>query len=980
MPLTLVLGPANSAKAGEVLGAYTAAAPRGALLVVPTAADVEHYRGELANEGAVLGTVLTFSGLTREIVRRTGLVSRRLTALQRDRLLRRAIRGARLDVLRSSAESPGFLSAAGDLLGELERSLVTPQRFWRALEAWAAEDQRRGPFARELGSIYLAYASELERVGCLDPDLYAWRALDALRAAPAAWGADPVFFYGFDDLHPLQRDAVETLARVVGASVTVSLTYEAGRAALGARAEVVAELRQIAQRVLELPPLDEYYESESRAALHHLERELFEAPGEQVDPRAAIRLLEAGGERAEAELVAAEVLALLRAGVPAEEIVVVYRSLGRAAPVIERAFARYGIHPAIERQVSFGHTSLGRGLLALARCALLEDERTRPEDLLWYLRTPGMLERPELADALEARVRRECLRTAAQAREVLGWDLREIEALRDARDKAAALADQARRLFAAPHRARAPLLGVAEELDARALAAVLGAVAEVGELGETLSGEEVIELLEGLVVSAGGVVPAGAAPGAGRVLLAEPLAIRARRFRAVFVCGLQEGEFPLAPAPEPFLSDERRRELAACSGLRLRAVEDALARERYLFYACLSRATEQVILSYRSSDEEGNLALPSPFIADVSELLVPGWRERRRRRLLADVVWDEEEAPTVQQLTLARTAAEGASTNGLGMGVGGPASLEARTLSERAMRDVRHRHILSARALESYADCPMKWLVESELQPSGLEPDPDPLARGSYMHTVLEQVLRRLGGPLTPQSLPDALGLLEEVLGELDPPVPPGRPGFLRAIASRSVEADLRRYLEHEAATGCGWRPGELELRFGFEDEDRSLGPAGIGEGAERILLRGMIDRLDVDPAGGGRAIVWDYKSGRSAPKHRGSRWASDRSLQVALYMLAVRDLLGLEPIGGLYQPLAGESLCARGIFLKDSPPAGGLAERDGREPEELQAELEHAARTATSLAARLRSGEVLPCPQTCSADGCRHPGICRSR
>ena len=37
-----------------------------------------------------------------------------------------------------------------------------------------------------------------------------------------------MFFYGFDDLHPLERDAIETLARVAGAEVTVSLTYEAG--------------------------------------------------------------------------------------------------------------------------------------------------------------------------------------------------------------------------------------------------------------------------------------------------------------------------------------------------------------------------------------------------------------------------------------------------------------------------------------------------------------------------------------------------------------------------------------------------------------------------------------------------------------------------------------------------------------------------------------------------------------------------------
>src|SRR5262249_47540888 len=147
------------------------------------------------------------------------------------------------------------------------------------------------------------------------------RALDVLRAAPGRWGPEPVFFYGFDDLHPLERDAIETLSRVVGAEVTVSLTYEPGRPALSARAEVVEELRPLAEHVLQLPASGDHYAPASRAILHHLVRRLFElsptrpAP-ERVEPGEAVALHEAGGELAEAELAAAEVLDLLRAGVP----------------------------------------------------------------------------------------------------------------------------------------------------------------------------------------------------------------------------------------------------------------------------------------------------------------------------------------------------------------------------------------------------------------------------------------------------------------------------------------------------------------------------------------------------------------------------------------------------------------------------------------------------------------------------------------
>src|SRR5690349_11846129 len=390
MSLKLVLGPANSAKAGEVLGAYASASQRGALLVVPTAPDAAHYAREQAAAGVVLGSVLTFGGLASEIARRAGYHGRRLSVLQRERVLQRAVSRVGFQALARAALAPGFATAAGNLIGELERTLVTPQRFAAAMRTWAAEDERRGAYAEDVAAIYLAYARELESIGRVDAELYAWRTLDALRLAPGAWGEDPVFFYGFDDLHPLERDAVETLSRVVGVPVTVSLTYEAGRAALGARAEVVEELRPLASEVLELPALDEHYDEASRAALHHLERYLFEPSAGRVDPGRSVRLLEAGGERAEAELVAAEVLELLRAGIPGDEIAVVYRSPAAAAPAIERVFEQYGVAIAGDRDVPFGHTGFGRALLALARCALL-GEQARADDLLDYLRSPGLL-------------------------------------------------------------------------------------------------------------------------------------------------------------------------------------------------------------------------------------------------------------------------------------------------------------------------------------------------------------------------------------------------------------------------------------------------------------------------------------------------------------------------------------------------------------------------------------------------------------
>jgi RecB family exonuclease len=530
-------------------------------------------------------------------------------------------------------------------------------------------------------------------------------------------------------------------------------------------------------------------------------------------------------------------------------------------------------------------------------------------------------------------------------------------------------------VLAAPRRRRAPVLEGAAEADARAVAALGTAAAELAELGETLDGEELIELLETLTFDE----PTTAEE---RVLIAEPLGIRARRFKAVFVCGLCDRELPRPSAPEPFLSDAARAELARASGLRLAAHEEWLESERFLFYTSVSRATERLVLSYRSSDEDGNLVLPSPFLADVRALLGEDWFARRRRRLLAEVTFPPADAPTERERRRAQAACSGAAAAGAARATGAVAAPE-RVLGPRAMAHVRHREVVSAGALEAFADCPVAWLVDAQLAPAALEPEPEPLVRGTVVHDVLEATLRRLGGPLTPASLPAARRLLDEALdglaAERGESLAPGRSEALRAAVVRGIRADLHRYLSHEAASGRGFRPRALELRFGFDGEPDSLPALELGDDGDPVRLRGVIDRVDADPGGTGAAMVIDYKSGATRPEHQAVRWRSEHRLQVGLYMLVVRDLLGLDPVAGVYQPLRGRELRPRGVHSTHAELGDGLFSSDAREPDELGELLDGVRADAAAIAARLREGVLEPCPQTCSRDGCRYPGICRS-
>src|SRR5215218_1489778 len=406
MSLTLVTGPANAAKAGLLLERLRAVLHREPLLVVPTAADVSHYGQELAESGVVFGAeVLTFERLVREIGRVTGVTARPLGRVARERVVRAAIADAHLRRLASSAAAPGFAAAAGALFAELQRSLVEPARFTRALRAWGGLT-----YADELAALYAAYRRRLEALGRPDREGAAWAALDALRADPARWGRRPVFLYGFDELTHAQLDAVDTLARLADAEVCVALPHEAGRHALAGSAATVQELAPLAD-VVELPERADHYAGPARPALHHLERGLFEAAGERVPPNGAVRLLEAGGERAEAEIVGAEVLELMRDGVAPEEIAVLVRAAG-GAELFAQVLRAYGIPVGHARRVPLARTRLGAGVLAGVRAAL---PGGRAADLLAWMRTPGMPGAPEAADELDARVRRSEVAGAREA-------------------------------------------------------------------------------------------------------------------------------------------------------------------------------------------------------------------------------------------------------------------------------------------------------------------------------------------------------------------------------------------------------------------------------------------------------------------------------------------------------------------------------------------------------------------------------------
>ena len=123
-----------------------------------------------------------------------------------------------------------------------------------------------------------------------------------------------------------------------------------------------------------------------------------------------------------------------------------------------------------------------------------------------------------------------------------------------------------------------------------------------------------------------------------------------------------------------------------------------------------------------------------------------------------------------------------------------------------------------------------------------------------------------------------------------------------------------------------------LEVGFGGANS-----APGLKDGLkiEDFAVAGKIDRIDTDPMFSAHALVQDYKSGKTAWTAR--QLNDEGRLQIPLYILAARELLGLEPIGGLYRAL-GPGGGARGVVDRDAadvaPP--GLVKTDLVAPEDL--------------------------------------------
>jgi ATP-dependent helicase/nuclease subunit B len=973
VPLTLLAGPANAGKVALLLDRYAADIEREPVLIVPNRAEAQRVERDLVAGGKTVvgGWVGTFDDLFGRIAHGNGDHRPVLSDAQRALLVRRVARAAGSGV-GDVARFAGFPETLGATIAELESGLVEP------------EDLDTG-----LAELLRTYRDELDRLGRWDRDRERRYAAERVANELDAWDGRPVYAYGFEDLTGAQWALVEALS--ARADVTVSLPYEPGRLAFTALERTAATLsRHAGGRIEELPAASHRY---ARPAIAYLERSLFAEEGASPPPiEGAVRFLEGAGARGALELVGDEILELVRSGTDPAAIAIVAPSLERWRAPLETAFAGLGIPYTIEGRQRLGQTPFGSALLSLLRFAWLGGSR---EDLYAFMRSPYSGLRRDHVDFLEGRLRGRAVHTPARVEQetlrLRGQPLPFLDLLRAGASNHDAVRKLAATMLPAAYGLGGPQASDSARLDLRAFEATLRAVEELEvwqELEGSVDAEDVFYALERAHVGV------GAAQQPGRVAVIDMLRARTRHYDVVFVLGLEEGALPRRSAAATLLDDDARREIEDQSRRARVTRPDPVAADRYLFYTTCTRATRRLYLVREAVTDDGSPREPSPFWDDVRSLFEPEDAARwTRRRLLSESTWVVERAPTERErlrATAALATTDRDATIALARANGWDRRVDralrafsrpTRLKHPVVLRQLEARATFGVTELELFADCSSMWFVERVIDPRPIDGRVDARLRGQVAHQALFRLFsglpKRIGSDVvTAERIDETL----EFLGECVREAVAGQTNRLELTDVERLELeqglirDLGEFVRGEARSELPLVPRRFEVSFGTERSAPEL-KAGLDLGG--FAVSGKIDRVDLDPLSA-RGIVQDYKSGKSA--HSAAKIESELRLQIPLYMLVLRDLLGVEPVGGLYRALAGER-SARGVLRATSREdlLPGFSARDYLDDDAFWALVDQASERARAFVGRIRQGDVRHDPKGGACPSwCERGPICR--
>ncbi len=1017
MAIKLICGPAGSGKTRKAIEYFLSALDRGerAAFIAPSGPDARHFQRRILTKQSVLtnGKVITFDDLRRDLLQGSGKTSplRIISDSERFMLLMAVAREpGQLETLKQSAEYDGFINQLGGLIAELEELGIEPARLGRELKKWAGRDAWRRGFNQDLFRLYDEYRAILEEHSAQDRELASRQAVANLIEEPTLLGYNAVIVDGFYDFTPSQLDLIRHLGQSIP-ELLLTLPYEKERVAAAA----TARFHDMFAGGADVSYL-EAVSGDREPALSHLNRNLFEEEAGMLKAGQAIVKLGAAGDRGQAEQVAAEVLKLWREqGISLDDIAIVTRAPGADSRAIASVFSDFGIPFDMAAPLPLIDTLVGRTAAVLLDIVARRGGR---DSLLYFLRSPLSGADRNKVDGFDRYVRTngtvdlstllwEWSRWSGAP--LAGIDQLGKAARKDIGSLSSELLDLMRRLVQEKTERGCSLDDV--ELDVLSLKVLASVCGEALLLDEKVGKTETpARLLRAGIEKA--IVRPRSGTRRGCVRLLDPHRVLNQRFEVIFVCGLLEGCFPALGPESAFLGEADRKWLRDSCGLPLETREQRLEKEKFLFYRTLTRAGRKIYLCHPYCDKDGKPTVASLFVHDVLDLFEDNsWDEAIKQ--IGEVVFPVAEAPSPRQALLS-LASMNPQMGGAGSITGAAASQLAaaplidaaktagldRQLDQIIKESVTRKtqigeevkdqfaslELFRVTDLEQYLKCPFGFFINMIVRPQQTDPEDLVLRRGSSVHRILEKFFTSLKRAEVRLSTADATQILaaRRIMATIVEEHTAAGTDLESIIMKVELAAHLDRFVDRELKMRPLFEPHRMEWSFGICDgkpEGRFDEETMLKIGGFKIC--GRIDRVDVR-RGKNQAVVIDYKASRDDYLPRSDQMEKNGAIQVPIYMVALRDIWGLEPIGGEYCSILGKR--RRGIYLKQHESILGLDTSEPYVGDFVEAGVfDKMLETAKSLALEammgIRAAHFPSRPRDPKAcDHCRLGDICRDQ
>lgn len=959
--LNLILGGAGCGKSYEMMNRIETAVKSGkdVLVIIPDQFSAEFDRNLYERLGMALFNrvnVLSFTRTAKDIfIRHGGLKGRYADDIVKNVMMFRALKGlserGELCFYGRQAKSPAFIDSGLDIVRELIISGVAPEQLSDCAEGLDGSVRDK---AADIALIYSEYCRMLYEGGYKDGEGDISEA--AKRAAKYGYFKGKNVF--IDAFKSFTADELAMLDAMIAdsESVTVCLTTAdkepKNYSVFDTVNKTVMKLRLSAAEhgvPVSTDMLETLYRFKAPELAFFSANVLRYVSGKYDGECSAVKIYRSADGYGEGDFVCSEIGRLLREeGYRCSDIAVLARHKEKYSSVMESAFERYGIPFYTDESYTAAHKALF--IFVKTALVLAADENASTEDWLRYMKT-GML---GLDDSEIAAVESYCYKWSVDGK-MWGEEFPCDDVELGAEQVRKRVAEPIFKLRAACGNADGRTIcsavltlfedtGVVGNIcnmydgctveDASALAAVR----EVKQLWELLCGllETLDKALADVTLTLSDFAEIFSSAVRKLKLSAPPQTLDCVRFvaahtarlsepKAVFVIGVNEGDFPYAAKSAGLFSDRDRLALENAGMSLSGGVKDKLAEERFVAYSALSAASERLYITYAFSDVSGKALYPSQIVS-------------RAEKIFGSEAVTSFEKRGLLQFCTTPAAAYYQYVRNYRSGDSGSASVyEALNgIPEYAqrlgfLRDVENSagHLLapdtgkrlfgnsvslSASRFEDYRKCPFMYYCKKGLKlypPQKI--DMDKPSRGTAIHYCLCGIVRdcgkkRLAEMTRGEIMTEVKKRLDEYYNSSEVGGDYGKTRRYKAAFSRLADtaADILQRLGEEFRQNEFVPDGfEYTLRRGDGDEE----PLKlVTENGIDVYFDGAVDRVDVFEKDGKKYIrVVDYKSG--IKEFRFTDLLYGVNMQMLLYLFALTDpahkgrYSGGVPAGVLYMP-----------------------------------------------------------------------------